>query len=210
MKAQQELFEKEKAAESKKHQETLDILFKEKTQIYNQETKELNDLVTLNSKSSEKQQSKIKKKYAKLKEAVEKKEKAEFKRYEKIENNQNNKKIGLKRIKNNSLIDYLTFMVFLLIYAYIFSNLYKPKIYYNKKGVFAEIGLFPWNKGHIFVKWEDLERVGYSQSIISWLFASAEIHIVRRYSGEETVINYISRGKRFSGEVSNYLYHEKS
>ncbi|MCV2502464.1 MAG: hypothetical protein N4Q30_00005 [Neisseriaceae bacterium] len=89
--------------------------------------------------------------------------------------------------------------IFLVSWTIFFS--YKEYVELNDEGILVYSCLRPWETGYIFVKWEDIERVGYTQNPIGYLLGSADIHIVRRYSQQETVIKSIFRGTELTSNA---------
>ncbi|QRN40886.1 MAG: hypothetical protein GKC53_01770 [Neisseriaceae bacterium] len=126
--------------------------------------------------------------------------------------NQHHKIAKKKQQKENekdtmSTKDGLAWILLLLTYAYLFFSIRQQNLCFNEKGIYAKVGLLPWTKGYMFFRWQDIERVGFTQGPLGFLFASSHVHIVRRYSGQDVIFERIFRGKQFCGEASHYLYN---
>ncbi|MCV2508832.1 MAG: hypothetical protein N4Q32_00110 [Neisseriaceae bacterium] len=213
-KKQREIIQKEKEKEYKKHWKIINesLIAKEKLQPHI--SRELYQSQMNDPKNYDENKKKIRQKYAKIEEKYDAKIQAENERHEKANEDIEKKYTSSTVIPQKSalsakmnLTSNVNLILLILTYAYLFFAIRQQKIYFNEKGVYAQLGLFPWTKGYIFFKWNDIERVGFTQSPLGFLFASSDVHIIRRYSGESATIKRIFKGKQFSGEASEYLYN---
>lgn len=213
-KKQREIIQKEKEKEYKKHWKILNESLMAKEKLQPHISRELYQSQMNDPKNYDENKQKIRQKYAKIEEKFDKKIQAENERLEKAKEDIEKKYTSSTVIPQKSalaskrtLTSNVSLILLILTYAYLFFAIRQQKIYFTEKGVYAQLGLFPWTKGYIFFKWSDIERVGFTQSPLGFLFASSDVHIIRRYSGEAVTIKRIFRGKQFSAEASYYLYN---
>jgi len=60
----------------------------------------------------------------------------------------------------------------------------------DKNGVWVFRGALPWSKGFIGVKWRDLDKAVYYQSIMGWITKSYTIELTHRFTKTEEIKMY--------------------
>lgn len=80
---------------------------------------------------------------------------------------------------------------------YNFFHIHSQKLYCDEVGVWLQIGVLPWSKGIIGVKWRDIDEATFKQNLFSWLFHSHTIRIGHRFTrASEIYLPSMSKGKQ--------------
>lgn len=84
-----------------------------------------------------------------------------------------------------------------LFVIYNFFHIHSQKLYCDNVGVWLQIGVLPWSKGIVGVKWRDIDEATFKQNLFSWLFHSHTIRIGHRFTrASEIYLPSMAKGKQ--------------
>jgi hypothetical protein len=61
-------------------------------------------------------------------------------------------------------------------------------LYYDDDGVWLFSGIFPWSRGIIGIKWQDMDEALYKTAFLSWLFKSYDLTISHRFTKSNEIV----------------------
>ena len=72
--------------------------------------------------------------------------------------------------------------------AYQILELRSAKLIVDADGVYYQSGAFPWNKGHLGVKWGELDSAFFGKGFIPWIARSYNIIATHKFSRTEVFV----------------------
>jgi len=80
------------------------------------------------------------------------------------------------------------------------------QLFVNDVGVWVFKGIFPWNKGLIGIRWEDIDSAFFTQGFINWVFKSYPVTVSHKYTkASEIHLSHIRNGQVASEKINQLL-----
>lgn len=80
------------------------------------------------------------------------------------------------------------------------------RLFTNEGGVWAEWGVFPWQRGVSGVQWRDVGQAGYTQGFLSWACKSYDVQVTHRFTKtSELYLRNVRFGDHAVGHINSVM-----
>lgn len=102
----------------------------------------------------------------------------------------------------------LVVMIAIAIFIYKILFLRSVRLYTDEIGVWLYRGILPWSRGHLGVKWRDIEDAVHFMGFFSWIFRSYSVRIGHRFTKtSEITVTHLARGNKATEHINQRHQH---